>query len=290
MEFREKKVEDAIELGLKELGLTKEQAVITVLDQGGFLRKARVDIVKKVSESQQALEFIEAVAEKMGIVCTADMVEDEEGVTISISGKDTGAIIGYRGDVLDAVQYLGSLILNASGGKHRRLTLDCENYRAKREEILRNLARKLADKATRTGKRVRLEPMNPCERRIIHSALQANEDVETLSEGVEPNRYIIIKPKNETKFEKRPYNRDRNFDRNKRSGSRDFNRDRGGREFNRDRYDRERGDRRPPRDGSRDRRSGARPAKKEPFSLGFGSYLGNSKSYLEDNVDDKKDE
>lgn len=280
MEFRDKKVEDAIELGLKELGITREQAVITILDQGGFLRKARVDIVKKADECQQTLEFIEAVVEKMGIVCTADMVENEDGVTISISGKDTGALIGYRGDVLDAVQYLGSLILNASGGKYKRLTLDCENYRAKREEILRNLAKKLADKATRTGKRVRLEPMNPCERRIIHSALQANEDVDTLSEGVEPNRYIIIKPKNEVKFEKRPYNRDRN---NKRNGSRDFNR--GGKDFNRDR-----GDRRPPRDGNRDRRNGPRPAKKEPFSLGFGSYLGNSKSYLEDNADDKKDE
>lgn len=288
MEFREKKVEDAIEQGLKELGLTKEQAVITVLDQGGFLRKARVDIVKKPDESQQALEFVKAVAEKMGIDCTAEMVEDEEGVTISVSGKDTGALIGYRGDVLDAVQYLGSLILNSAGGKYKRLTLDCENYRAKREEILRNLAQKLADKAIRNGKRVRLEPMNPCERRIIHSALQSNEEVETLSEGVEPNRYIIIKPKNETAFEKRPYNRDRNSDRNKRNGSRDFKR--GGREFNRDRYDRERGDRRSSANGNRDRRTGSGSTKKEPFSLGFGSYLGNSKSYLEDNVDDKKGE
>ncbi len=285
MEFREKKVEDAIELGLKELGITREQAVITVLDQGGFLRKARVDIVKKVSESQQALEFIETVAEKMGIVCTADMTETEDGINISISGKETGALIGYRGDVLDAVQYLGSLILNASGGKYRRLTLDCENYRAKREEILRNLAKKLADKATRTGKRVKLEPMNPCERRIIHSALQANEDVETLSEGQEPNRYIIIKPKNEVKFERRPYNRDRNDRGGRRGGSREFNRDRNDRNGNR-------GDRRPPRDGNRnfERRGGSRPAKKEPFSLGFGSYLGNSRSYLEDNVDEKRDD
>ena len=155
MEFRDKTAELAIEQGLKEMELTKEQAVITVVEEGGFLKKAKVEIVKKPSQSEKTLAFIKGLMERMNIAADASLVDDADGATITVSGKDTGMLIGYRGDVLDSVQYIASLVLNDGGGEYKRLNLNCENYREKREEILKGLALKLAGKAARTGKKVR---------------------------------------------------------------------------------------------------------------------------------------
>ena len=289
MEFKEKTVEAATELGLKEMGLTADQAIVTVIDQGGFLKKARVNIEKKPSRADEALAFVRKLADLMAVPCEMEMTEQEAEVLINIKGEHTGPLIGYRGDVLDSVQYLASLILNEEGKGYRRLTLDCENYRAKREEILKNLARKLADKAVRTGRKVRLEPMNPAERRIIHSALQPNEEVDTVSEGAEPNRYIVIVPKGyvappEGEREDRRDRRDRGRRDGRDRRDRGDRGDRNGRD-RRDRRDRGRGERGDRRDrGDRP----PRPKKREPFSLGFGAYLGNTRTYLNDLPEEEK--
>ncbi|HPV02848.1 MAG TPA: RNA-binding cell elongation regulator Jag/EloR, partial [Clostridiales bacterium] len=113
-------------------------------------------------------------------------------VMYRISGKDSGIVIGRRGETLDALQYLTSLVVNKHSNRYVRVTMDVENYREKREETLVRLARRLADKVVRFRRSISLEPMNPYERRIIHSALQNNEFVETYSVGEDPNRKVVI--------------------------------------------------------------------------------------------------
>ena len=121
-------------------------------------------------------------------------VKDLE-INVDISGKDAGTIIGKRGQTLDAIQYLTSLVVNKNKSEYIRVVLDAENYRLKREKTLEKLAHKLADKVVRTGRNIKLEPMNPYERMIIHSALQGNDKVLTRSEGEDPYRRIVIELK-----------------------------------------------------------------------------------------------
>ena len=109
-----------------------------------------------------------------------------------MTGDTLGILIGRRGETLDALQYLTSLKINRGQDNYTRITLDTENYRAKREDTLVRLANRMANRAVKSGRKVVLEPMNPYERRIIHSALQANKNVETHSEGEEPNRRVVI--------------------------------------------------------------------------------------------------
>jgi spoIIIJ-associated protein len=130
----------------------------------------------------------------MGIEASLKAVLNENGLYIEISGDNMGQIIGYRGETLDAMQYLTSLVANKGKEDYLRVTLDTENYRAKREQTLIRLGKRLADKALKSGRRVSLEPMNPYERRIIHSSLQDIKGVTTVSEGEEPNRRVVIIP------------------------------------------------------------------------------------------------
>ena len=140
-----------------------------------------------------AKEFLGELTKLMGVEVTIDMGTDAEGNVYGFMQGDTlGILIGRRGETLDALQYLTSLKVNRGRDSYTRVTLDTENYRAKREDTLIRLANRMANRALRTGRKVSLEPMNPYERRIIHFALQQNEGVTTHSEGDEPNRHVVI--------------------------------------------------------------------------------------------------
>ena len=140
-----------------------------------------------------AKEFLAELTKLMGVDVTIDMGTDAEGNVFGyINGDTLGILIGRRGETLDAVQYLTSLKVNRGREGYTRVTLDTENYRAKREDTLIRLANRMANRALRTGRKVSLEPMNPYERRIIHYALQQTEGVTTHSEGEEPNRHVVI--------------------------------------------------------------------------------------------------
>lgn len=146
-------------------------------------------------EKGLALDFLKDVTEKMGIEVTVTAEENENSIYIDINGKDSGTVIGKRGQTLDAIQYLTRLVVNKEDEKYKRVVVDAENYRAKREKTLEQLANRLADKVVRTKKSVRLEPMNPYERKIIHATLQGNPIITTRSEGEEPYRRVIIEMK-----------------------------------------------------------------------------------------------
>ena len=145
------------------------------------------------SPAGTAHAFLAELTKLMGVDVTIDMGTDAEGNVYGyINGDTLGILIGRRGETLDAVQYLTSLKVNRGREGYTRVTLDTENYRAKREDTLIRLANRMANRALRTGRKVSLEPMNPYERRIIHYALQQTEGVTTHSEGEEPNRHVVI--------------------------------------------------------------------------------------------------
>lgn len=150
--------------------------------------------------AQEAVRFIDGLLEKLGVEGHAVVLDITvpDHVHIEITGPDMGPVIGRRGDTLDAIQYLSSLVANRSSEEHIRISIDTENYRAKRAESLTRLARKMAAKVTRYHKSMTLEPMNPYERRIIHSALQDYKGVTTYSTGTEPGRRVVIAPEGRT--------------------------------------------------------------------------------------------
>ena len=139
-----------------------------------------------------ALDFLRETTEKMGLDLEITAEGNDENLYIELAGKDAGAIIGKRGQTLDAMQYLTSLVVNKAHGNYVRVVLDAENYRAKREKTLQQLAIRLGNKVLRTGKPVRLEPMNPYERMVIHATLHGFDEITTRSEGEEPYRRVVI--------------------------------------------------------------------------------------------------
>ncbi len=226
-------LEAAINNALEKLQLTRDQVEVTVLQEGGFLKQFKVEVTEIVpdviadeeqtvqateteiaeeiqpqqtSEEQPQLgedaiavkEFLQTVLTKMGFDCTVTASTRDGGILLNISGKDTSSAIGYRGEVLDALQYLCSLELGGKESKHKRVTLDAEGYRAKRERALQKLANNLEQKVKRTGKAVNLEPMNPYERRIIHTALQNSKYVSTESAGQGNTRHVVISLKGQS--------------------------------------------------------------------------------------------
>ena len=141
----------------------------------------------------KAQRFLMDVTHMMGVEVSVDATTDAEGnVRVDMHGDTLGILIGRRGETLDALQYLTSLNVNRGKDEYTRVTIDTENYRSKREEALTRLANRMANRAIKTGRKVVMEPMNPYERRILHSALQQNEAVTTHSEGDEPNRHVVI--------------------------------------------------------------------------------------------------
>ncbi len=151
------------------------------------------DQVEADSAPGRALAFLKELTHLMGVEVNIEVGTDPEGnVFANMTGDTLGILIGRRGETLDALQYLTSLKVNRGQEGYTRVTLDTENYRAKREEALTRLANRMANRAVKTGRKVSLEPMNPYERRILHSALQGNDQVDTHSEGEEPNRHVVI--------------------------------------------------------------------------------------------------
>ncbi len=146
-------------------------------------------------ESHPALDFLRETTQKMGLELTITAEANDETLFLSIEGSDSGTIIGKRGQTLDAIQYLTSLVVNKEKDKYIRVVVDAENYRVKRENTLEQLAERLAGKVIKTRRTVRLEPMNPYERMVIHATLQDNPKVKTRSEGEEPYRRVIIELK-----------------------------------------------------------------------------------------------
>ncbi len=143
-------------------------------------------------DAKRAMEFLSGMIERMGVQAELKACETPEQLRVKLFGENMSLLIGRRGETLDALQYLTSLNVNRGREEYLRVSLDTENYRAKREEALRKLAARMANRCRKTGKRVALEPMNPYERRILHSALQADPTVTTHSEGEEPYRRVII--------------------------------------------------------------------------------------------------
>lgn len=194
-----KTVEDAINIALSELNASEEDVDIEIIDKGvkgifGLIgsKQARVRVTIKESMADKAKEFLMEVFQKMDVDADVLTQEDKESVTIKITGDNIGILIGRRGETLDSLQYLTSLVVNKNKQNYKRVIIDIENYRQKREETLIKLANKLAERVVKYKKSITLEPMNPYERRIIHSSLQNHKYVETHSIGDEPNRKVII--------------------------------------------------------------------------------------------------
>ena len=195
-----KSIEAAIALACEELNIDRDDASIEVLETpikgflgiGTTLAKVRVVVEEESDSLQKAKEFLKSVFEKMNIAVDIEAVQTDREMSVTLSGNDMGMVIGRRGETLDALQYLTSLVINKGETEYIKVTVDTENYRKKREETLERLAEKLAGKVIKYKKSISLEPMNPYERRIIHSALQSYEEVTTYSTGTEPNRKVII--------------------------------------------------------------------------------------------------
>ncbi|MBR2191497.1 MAG: protein jag [Eubacterium sp.] len=201
--FEGKNVDDAITNACQELGITSDKLDYEVVEEGGsgFLglgKKAAVIKARKKGDVDEiAADFLNKVFDAMELTVKLDVnVEDqdnEQTINIDIVGDDMGVLIGKRGQTLDSLQYLTSLIVNKeSDDKFSRVRLDTENYRERRQQTLENLAKNIAKKVKRIKKPVALEPMNPYERRIIHSALQNDKYCTTRSEGEEPYRHVVV--------------------------------------------------------------------------------------------------
>lgn len=270
--FTAKSVDEALDEGLKTLGLTLDEVDYEIIEEGkkGLFGigtvKAQVKIIPKNDGSSRTTAFIDGLLEVIGIKAESEIVSDEETLNVNIKTASSARVIGKRGDVLDAIQCLAGAVANIGREEYRKVVVDCENYRAQREQTLRELAQKLAKTAVETGRKMLLEPMTPYERRVIHAALMDNEEVKTVSEGREPVRYVAVIPNNA-----KPYDRGVRYGERRKDGRRD-RRDRDNRGDRRgDRRDRGERSNRPDR-GARPS-GGAKRGKKEIY---FGTFLGNS--------------
>ncbi|GAA0684140.1 spoIIIJ-associated protein [Clostridium cadaveris] len=200
IEVSGKNIEEAKRIALKQLETTEDKVEILVLDEGskgilGFIgtKPCKIKVTVKRDYIEDAKTFIRSILDNMGVMAEIRIKEENNVVNINLTGPRMGIIIGYRGETLDAIQYLVSLIINNDHEtEYKRVVLDTENYRSKREETLKRLAEKTAYKVRRNGRSFKLEPMNPYERRIIHSTLQNDKYVYTYSEGEEPYRKVVV--------------------------------------------------------------------------------------------------
>ena len=200
IEIMGKTVEDAINNALTELKVTRDKVEVETIDEGskGFLniigvKPAKVKVTVKRDSLYQAKTFLSEVLNSMSMKAEINLKEENNEIKIDLVGPNMGLLIGYRGETLDSLQYLVSLVINKNHDEeYKRVILDTENYRAKREETLKRLASKIAYKVRVSGRVLKLEPMNPYERRIIHSALQNDSYIYTFSEGEEPYRRVVV--------------------------------------------------------------------------------------------------
>ena len=206
IEISAKTVDDAVTKALIELETTSDKLDYVVIEKGstGFLgiinsKPAVIKARKVMTDLDLEEDFLRKIFKAMGMEVTLTSVMDEEErcLNIDMSGEEMGVLIGKRGQTLDSLQYLVSLVVNKETEGYLRVKLDTENYRERRKDTLETLARNISYKVKRTKRPVSLEPMNPYERRIIHSALQNDRYVVTRSEGEEPYRHVVISLKRE---------------------------------------------------------------------------------------------
>ena len=280
MEFTGKSASEAIDAGLKELGITIDQAKITVKNEavkglfGRIKEKAVVEIEKieeekevkvakaekkvkapttKNADTEKTVEFVKTLLAYLDISADVEVSTKKDNTVLTLKTEQGSSLIGYRGEVIDALQTLAGAHQNIGKKEYQKVVVDCENYREKREDTLIKLAHRLEEKATEMRREVMLEPMSPFERRIIHTALADSQTVTTKSDGREPNRYVVIVPNDKDEYS-RPYNAGRNNDKDR---TRNNHGGKGG-------YSKDAGKNRPK----------SKPARKSPSV--FGTYLGNS--------------
>ena len=200
IEISAKTVEDALTEASVKLGTTSDKIEYEVIEKGnsGFLgigsKKAVIRAFVKTSPEELVKEFLDSVFKAMDMEVELDIKvdEDEKMIDVELKGDDMGILIGKRGQTLDSLQYLTNLALNKHSDNYFKVKVDTEDYRNRRKETLENLAHNIADKVKRTKRSVEIEPMNPFERRVIHSALQNDKYVTTHSEGEEPYRHVVV--------------------------------------------------------------------------------------------------
>jgi len=203
IEISAKTVNDAIIEACQKLGITSDKLEYEVIEEGsaGFLgfnsKKALIKAKEKVviqSMEEKTKKFLDEVFAAMNLTVLVDIIFDqnEKTLDVNLSGDEMGVLIGKRGQTLDSLQYLVSLVINKESDDYIRVKVDTENYRKRRKDTLENLAKNISYKVKRTKRSVSLEPMNPYERRIIHSALQNDKYVTTHSEGEEPFRRVVV--------------------------------------------------------------------------------------------------
>ncbi len=197
-----KTVDEAVNLALKDLGAFREEVEVDILEEPSrgifgllMVKMARVKVSMRAGISQKATGLLKRIFQTMEIEVDIKAKENERGLLINLEGPDLGILIGRRGETLDALQYLVNLSVNKNQEVRKKIIIDIEGYRDRREKTLQKLALKLADKAKQRGRNVVLEPMSSQERRIIHTALQGMDDIHTFSEGDEPYRKIVISPR-----------------------------------------------------------------------------------------------
>jgi spoIIIJ-associated protein len=198
-------VNEAVESALKDLNTTKDKVNVRIVDEGkkGFFglfgsKPAIVEVEVNDDPFTEAEKFLKNVIDKMGVDASIETIRQGNEVTFQLSGSKIALLIGKRGQTLNSLQYLTQLVANNKTNQYVTIIVDAENYREKRKQTLQSLAERVAQKAIRTNKEVKLEPMPSFERKVIHTTLYKNKKVRTYSDGVEPNRHIVITP-NQTK-------------------------------------------------------------------------------------------
>jgi spoIIIJ-associated protein len=197
-----KTVDEAVDLALKELNASIDDVSVEILEEPSkgilgliMVKQARVRITVKEDSPNRAVSLLKEIFRTMDLDVKIKAVENEKTIMIDLEGPDLGLLIGRRGETLDSLQYLVNLSVNKNQEIRKKIIIDIEGYRDRREKTLQKLAEKLAEKARQRGRNVVLEPMSAQERRIIHTALQGRDDIYTFSEGEDPYRKIIISPK-----------------------------------------------------------------------------------------------
>ena len=192
--------DEAIETALEQLNMSRDDVSVEIVEQArsGFLGlKNTPAVIKVIYESQderseQVNNFLTGLFERMDVEVSLDIKESEDSINVILTGKEPGALIGRRGETLDAIQHLTNYVINRSVLGRVRINLDAENYRQRRNEALETLASKTAGKVIKYRRNLTLDPMNAYERHVIHSALQEHQQVSTFSVGTEPNRRVVV--------------------------------------------------------------------------------------------------
>lgn len=204
---------------------TKETVTEPANNDSAILSSSEQIIGEYDKDDAHIIDFVSTLFKNMNLNCTLKVTSTRDTLSILIGGADSNLTIGYRGETLDAIQYIALLVANKPVRFAKRLVIDAEGYREKRAATLTALSKKLASQAIKSGKAIELEPMNPFERRVIHTALQENPAVTTLSEGDEPNRFVVICPvkaepsydsENKSNFKKQGFGKTRSFGQKKR--------------------------------------------------------------------------